>query len=67
MTLVVALLSFVRIHPPIFKDGETALIIATLSGHASNMKVLLEAGANMEVQDKVRIFTLLHVYLTKRK
>jgi len=37
------------------QDGETALIIATLSGRASSVKVLLEAGANVEVRDKVRL------------
>jgi hypothetical protein len=35
-------------------DGSTALTVATEICHMATMKLLLEAGANPEVKDKVR-------------
>ena len=39
---------------PMFQDGWTALIYAADEGHVSCVEVLVQAGANLNTQDKVR-------------
>ena len=39
------------------QDGKTALMCASANDHATMVNLLVEAGANLEVQDKVRVCT----------
>lgn len=44
----------VPVFPCFWQDGSTALIEASLNGHNAVVKLLLEAGANIEAEDEVR-------------
>ena len=47
------------ILPP--QDGLTALMLATLEGHSETVNVLVQCGADPNVQNKVQEYTLLQL------
>ena len=59
-----------RICQPLTQDGSTALICAAESGHADCVQLLLNAGADKNAKDEVRVgllrlrlFAVLQVFL----
>jgi len=39
----------------LLQDDSTALIVASISGDAANVELLLHAGADHDIKDKVRL------------
>ena len=55
--LVFMIINFISFT--LFQDeyGNTALSVACQEGHAETVRMLLEKGANIDYQDKVRTFS----------
>jgi ankyrin repeat protein len=45
-----------------FKDGDTALIEASKKGHFEVLKLLIENGGDLNIQNKVKIIVFLILF-----
>ena len=60
-------MSVFTVHPCIVlpsQDGLTALMLATLKGRSETVSVLVQYGADLNVQNKVYEDTLLQLFAT---
>ena len=52
--IVMIIFYYINIYDIYVQDGDTALMCACIEDKVDAVKVLLQAGANMEIQDNVR-------------